>query len=63
MHQRSIHPAMRDCNEWGSQLLNGKMQVVCDDRVCTDWLASFFIIGVLDDAFLVSDLHVSRHLV
>jgi len=54
---------MRDCNEWGSQLLNGKMQVVCDDRVCTDWLASFFIIGVLDDAFLVSDLHVSRHLV
>ena len=42
VHRRSIHPAMRVCNEWGSLLLNDKTQVVCDDQACTDWLASFF---------------------
>ena len=42
VHRRSIHPAMRVCNEWGSLLLNDKTQVICDDQACTDWLAAFF---------------------
>ena len=42
VHRRSIHPAMRVCNEWGSLLLNDKTQVVCDRQECTDWLARFF---------------------
>ena len=42
VHRRSIHPAMRVCQEWGSLLLNDKTQVVCEDQACTDWLADFF---------------------
>lgn len=42
VHRRSIHPAMRVCQEWGSLLLNDKTSVVCEDQVCTDWLSSFF---------------------
>lgn len=42
VHRRSLHPAMRVCQEWGSLLLNDKTQVVCDDQACTDWLADFF---------------------
>ena len=42
VHRRSIHPAMRVCNEWGSLLLNDKTQVVCHAQECTDWLADFF---------------------
>lgn len=42
VHRRSIHPAMRVCQEWGSLLLNDKTSVVCEDQACTDWLASFF---------------------
>ena len=42
VHRRSIHPAMRVCNEWGSLLLNDKTQVVCDSQECTDWLSDFF---------------------
>ena len=30
VHRRSIHPAMRVCQEWGSLLLNDKTSVVCD---------------------------------
>ncbi len=41
VHRRSIHPAMRVCQEWGSLLLNDRTQVVCDDQACTDWLAGF----------------------
>lgn len=37
VHRRAINPAMRVCREWGSLLLNGKTQVACDDRACTDW--------------------------
>ena len=42
VHRRSIHPAMRVCNEWGSLLLNDKTQVVCESQECTDWLEDFF---------------------
>ena len=42
VHRRSIHPAMRVCQEWGSLLLNDKTSVVCEDQACTDWLSSFF---------------------
>ena len=42
VHRRSIHPAMRVCQEWGSLLLNDKTSVVCENQACTDWLASFF---------------------
>ena len=42
VHRRSIHPAMRVCQEWGSLLLNDKTQVVCEEQACTDWLAGFF---------------------
>ena len=42
VHRRSIHPAMRVCQEWGSLLLNDKTQVVCDSQECTDWLREFF---------------------
>ena len=41
VHRRSIHPAMRVCQEWGSLLLNDRTQVVCDSQECTDWLAKF----------------------
>ena len=41
VHRRSIHPAMRVCQEWGSLLLNDKTSVVCDSQECTDWLAGF----------------------
>ena len=41
VHRRSIHPAMRVCQEWGSLLLNDRTQVVCDDQACTEWLARF----------------------
>lgn len=41
VHRRSIHPAMRVCQEWGSLLLNDKTSVVCDAQECTDWLAGF----------------------
>ena len=43
VHRRSIHPAMRVCQEWGSLLLNDKTEVICEDQACTDWLASFFL--------------------
>ncbi|MBQ9002273.1 MAG: hypothetical protein IJ087_10510 [Eggerthellaceae bacterium] len=42
VHRRSIHPAMRVCREWGSLLLNDKTSVVCEEQVCTDWLAEYF---------------------
>ena len=42
VHRRSIHPAMRVCQEWGSLLLNDKTQVVCEEQACTEWLAEFF---------------------
>ncbi|MBQ9001469.1 MAG: hypothetical protein IJ087_06415 [Eggerthellaceae bacterium] len=42
VHRRSIHPAMRVCQEWGSLLLNDKTQVVCEEQACTDWLSEFF---------------------
>ena len=42
VHRRSIHPAMRVCNEWGSLLLNDKTQVVCEPQECTDWPEDFF---------------------
>lgn len=42
VHRRSIHPAMRICQEWGSLLLNDKTEVVCDVQAATDWLAGFF---------------------
>ena len=42
VHRRSIHPAMRVCQEWGSLLLNDKTQVVCDEQACTEWLSEFF---------------------
>ena len=41
VHRRSIHPAMRVCQEWGSLLLNDKTQVVCEDQGCTQWLSDF----------------------
>jgi len=41
VHRRSIHPAMRVCQEWGSLLLNDKTQVVCENQACTDWLSEF----------------------
>ena len=41
VHRRSIHPAMRVCQEWGSLLLNDKTQVVCENQACTDWLSAF----------------------
>lgn len=42
VHRRSIHPAMRVCQEWGSLLLNDKTEVVTDSQACTDRLGSFF---------------------
>lgn len=42
VHRRSIHPAMRVCQEWGSLLLNDKTQVVCEEQACTEWLSEFF---------------------
>ena len=42
VHRRSIHPAMRVCQEWGSLLLNDKTQVVCESQECTEWLVDFF---------------------
>lgn len=42
VHRRSIHPAMRVCQEWGSLLLNDKTEVVAENQACTDWLSSFF---------------------
>jgi hypothetical protein len=41
VHRRSIHPAMRVCQEWGSLLLNDKTQVVCEDQGATEWLSGF----------------------
>ena len=41
VHRRSIHPAMRVCQEWGSLLLNDKTQVVCEDQSATEWLSGF----------------------
>lgn len=40
-HRRSIHPAMRVCQDWGPLLLNDKTQAVCDCQECTDWLATY----------------------
>ena len=42
VHRRSIHPAMRVCQEWGSLLLNDKTMVVCEEQACTEWLSEFF---------------------
>ena len=42
VHRRSIHPAMRVCQEWGSLLLNDKTQIVCEEQACTEWLSEFF---------------------
>ena len=42
VHRRSIHPAMRVCQEWGSLLLNDKTSVVCENQGATEWLADFF---------------------
>ena len=41
VHRRSIHPAMRVCQEWGPLLLNDKTQVVCENQGATDWLSDF----------------------
>jgi hypothetical protein len=41
VHRRSIRPAMRVCREWGSLLLNEKVQVACDDRGASEWLGRF----------------------
>ena len=41
VHRRSIHPAMRVCQEWGSLLLNDKTQVVCEEQGATQWLSDF----------------------
>ena len=41
VHRRSIHPAMRVCQEWGSLLLNDKTLVVCEEQGATDWLSDF----------------------
>ena len=41
VHRRSIHPAMRVCQEWGSLLLNDKTQVVCEEQGATEWLSGF----------------------
>ena len=42
VHRRSIHPAMRVCQEWGSLLLNDKTRVICEKQECTDWVQRFF---------------------
>ena len=42
VHRRSIHPAMRVCQEWGSLLLNDKTSVVCENQGATEWLSDFF---------------------
>lgn len=42
VRRRSLRPAMRVCQEWGSLLLNDKTQVTCEEQTCTDWLARFF---------------------
>jgi hypothetical protein len=42
VHRRSIHPAMRVCQEWGSLLLNDKTSVVCENQAATEWLDDFF---------------------
>ena len=42
VHRRSIHPAMRVCQEWGSLLLNDKTSVVCEEQACTEWLSDLF---------------------
>ena len=42
VHRRSIHLAMRVCQEWGSLLLNDKASVVCENQAATEWLADFF---------------------
>lgn len=41
VHRRSIHPAMRMCEEWGSLLLNDKTVIDCGKQKCTDWLSGF----------------------
>ncbi len=41
VHRRSIRPAMRMCEEWGSLLLNDKTVIDCGKQRCTDWLAGF----------------------
>lgn len=41
VHRRSIHPAMRMCEEWGSLLLNDKTLIDCGKQKCTEWLSGF----------------------
>lgn len=41
VHWHLIHPAMRVYREWGSLLLNDKMQMVCRTQECTEWLGGF----------------------
>ena len=42
VHRRSIKPAMRVCQEWGSLILNDKTTISCDSLKCTKWLNDFF---------------------